>query len=538
VARGSCSCAMSTVATSATLKTWAPSHGPRQVFFKVKVLLVHEIDTVKQNFTVALSVKFQWMLSEAEKAAWMLSKNKKTSFKADWKPPKVEIESAVSLDVIDSDDVEVHAFANMLVGHSKQVVKGTFVEVMALQNFPFDCQNLDLCMVFPVKDNGEFELHPAIDRPECVRMTQDVKLLPEYAFVNPIVELTTTDIAELHDDFTYTTTKHPTIVLHLKAKRNWRGHLNKIVVTMSLVSLAVLFAFMIPHTELSDRLAHATTLFLTAVAFQLVVSANLPTVDYLTLIDHYIIKVNMYILASMFLMSCTFYAEHRELLPADQVETMDFGCMMVTACMWASMHAWLGAKAMYALKFVEWPKLRECGAQPKLPEERVANMQFAIVQEEGRRIYVGDVESYKFLSGITVDVTVWAGLWYSEDFYVGHGIEYVFLSIMNDKGVPQLAARKITGDENVPCGRITWMTKSGPPTVGGPGTPVQVQVRSDTSNTNGFSWMDIGDLEAVSLDEIRIRHGTFRRQLRRPEIETPKPASVATNETTPLLSPG
>ena len=72
--------------------------------------------------------------------------------------------------------------------------------------------------------------------------------------------------------------RFPTAVLHMKASRAWRSYVNKIVVTLALVSLAVTFAFGIPHDAIGVRLAHTTMLFLTAVAFQLVVSSALPQI--------------------------------------------------------------------------------------------------------------------------------------------------------------------------------------------------------------------------------------------------------------------
>merc|ERR1712154_86068 len=56
---------------------------------------------------------------------------------------------------------------------------------------------------------------------------------------------------------------------------------------------------------------------------------------------------------------------------------------------------------------------------------------------------------------------IWTGIWKGD--YGGHGIEYQYVhEAINDDGSSYLVARKITGDANVPLGKITWKLKQIP----------------------------------------------------------------------------
>ena len=86
------------------------------------------------------------------------------------------------------------------------------------------------------------------------------------------------------------------------------------------MSVSVSGSFMTHYDELSDRLAHAATLFSTAVAFQMGVSSCLPQFEYMTLIDNYIVQLCGYILAAMTTMVGVSYLSSREVCEEEEVE--------------------------------------------------------------------------------------------------------------------------------------------------------------------------------------------------------------------------
>mmetsp|Transcript_34544 Transcript_34544/g.39126 ORF Transcript_34544/g.39126 Transcript_34544/m.39126 type:complete len:194 (-) Transcript_34544:249-830(-) len=77
------------------------------------------------------------------------------------------------------------------------------------------------------------------------------------------------------------------------------------------------------------------------------------------------------------------------------------------------------------------------------------------------------------------------GIWKSDDFYGPHGCERVEIKIVDEK----IVATKVTGDPNVPAGKVTWKTEA-ILDVGGYPTPGSVQVRADTADDHGYTWID------------------------------------------------
>lgn len=497
-------------------KVWAPGHGPRQVFFDVVVRLFYDIDVVKQQFSARVVLNFQWMLSGEEKEIWAKAKSSgdRQPLARLWRPPQVDVANAMDVSV-DVSEVTVTKLGSMILGQCSQKLQGTFFEVMELENFPFDCQDFTLRMVFP-ESSEELEMHTAIDKAECVQMVQDQMLLPEYRFSDPILELGFTKDTQLHSDFTTKEVSYPSIALRIKASRAWRSYVNKVVIVMAMVTLAVSFSFMIDREDIGDRLAHVTTLFLTAVAFQFVVSSSLPQIDYMTLLDKYILAMNMYILVVMGVMTLIEYIGDHDITHEASIAQIDKYSMIGCFFLWALTHVSFGMCAAYVHARIELPKLRLFSGlfQGREAVRGTSSHYYSVVKD-------GSTDSQIFGSATTChasarlqkDRTIWSGTWYSEDFYKGQGIEYVSISVLCDKsGQLELMARKITGDDLVPCGLITWQTTRGVPEIGGPEVPCKVQGRRDTNNLQGFKWFTDVTVKAVSINELRFTHGSFHRQ--------------------------
>lgn len=96
------------------------------------------------------------------------------------------------------------------------------------------------------------------------------------------------------------------------------------------------------------------------------------------------------------------------------------------------------------------------------------------------------------------------GIWFSDDFYGPHGREWVDVSatLVGPSAASALVAVKVSGDANVPSGCVTWQTR-GLPDVGGGSVPAEVQIRSDASDPNGFSWLP-ASLVLVCEDQIAL----------------------------------
>lgn len=87
------------------------------------------------------------------------------------------------------------------------------------------------------------------------------------------------------------TSKDNSFSVVLRVERMWYSYLWRVIVVLCVISLCSVTSFCINVVKEghSSRMAHSTTMFLTAVAFQFVVSSSLPHLEYLTLLDKYIL---------------------------------------------------------------------------------------------------------------------------------------------------------------------------------------------------------------------------------------------------------
>ena len=174
---------------------------------------------------------------------------------------------------------------------------GTFTEKLELENFPFDVQDLQITM--RLTD----DVSKAVFVPSFLQFKGDINLgylelnysaLQEYTVHKPFIE---------YGLLKYYVTQ-PSLNIRLKIERNYGMYFWTIYLMAFVSTAATLFAFsMDPVNDLSDRFGHVVTLILTAVAFQFVVSTELPKLPYLTLLDEYIIMSFIFLFIVMMLVA-------------------------------------------------------------------------------------------------------------------------------------------------------------------------------------------------------------------------------------------
>ena len=232
--------------------------------------------------------------------------------------------------------------------------------------------------------------------------------------------------------------------------------------------------------------------------------------------------LNFFIFIVMVMIVVIFRAHASESFEDELVQQLDQYSMQLSFALRALVHVGSAAYAAVAFMQVERPKLVSMGALASRQGGTVFSTQSRYTMTQGDAFaFFGDFAACRQATAATAaeaDQTFWARTWYSEDFYGGHGTEYVSVSVLCDEaGQLNLMARKVTGDPNVPCGRITWRTKGGIPVIGGPGVPFEMQVRDDINDVNAFHWISGTEVWAVSINEISAVmeddwEGTFHRQ--------------------------
>jgi hypothetical protein len=97
------------------------------------------------------------------------------------------------------------------------------------------------------------------------------------------------------------------LTLDLKVERKIGFYMSKVCSLLVLIEICACMVFVIPAEDIADRLGFASTMLLTAVAFQFVVVEYLPALDYLTLLDYYFLYVNAHV-GSTLIQSCAAFS--------------------------------------------------------------------------------------------------------------------------------------------------------------------------------------------------------------------------------------
>lgn len=165
--------------------------------------------------------------------------------------------------------------------------KGLFRENLELEHFPFDVQDLGV-QVSSERSVEEIKLvHDPWNMSSVNTNTfQDSQEWSIYKHVECIPSTTSLEYAS--------STIHPILYFNCRVKRKVGYFVWNIIFTVILI-LALSFTTVSIEPAASDRLVSTITLFLTMVAFKLVIKQSLPTISYLTYLDMYVVGSLMFL---------------------------------------------------------------------------------------------------------------------------------------------------------------------------------------------------------------------------------------------------
>ena len=262
-------------------QVWEKAHGAHQVFVSVKVTALRDISTAQQTFTSRFTVTQQWMMSRAdqkrlEAAGWTAGDNVPGDFEPEWAPPQLSF--PMLKESKGSDDVgalRLREVDCMVVYEQDTLVHAIFGEELELHSFPFDCQDLSIEIIWDIAATT-CSIWPSQSEPHFVELEVSKMPISEWRIRPPIVEFKHQPVKVIGKDMRATTEKRPVLHLRLKVERVWSAYVNQILVVLALITGSTLAAFVLPAHDMGNRLGHVTTMFLTAIAFQFVVSTMLP----------------------------------------------------------------------------------------------------------------------------------------------------------------------------------------------------------------------------------------------------------------------
>ena len=176
-------------------------------------------------------------------------------------------------------------------------IDGTFTEIMDLEFFPIDVQDLTIELLFKCAAEGPV--------PVVLTMAPDVHAATE-TFSQP-------NLWMLHDDLSLSIHRvgaknadgvrlktYPALHLSARVSRRPTYYIANIAAPMAVFSLMAVLAFMVPREDVGSRMQVSLTLVVTAATYKFAMASFMPEIAYLTLLDKYIIATSLVIAVVVF----------------------------------------------------------------------------------------------------------------------------------------------------------------------------------------------------------------------------------------------
>ncbi|RUS78579.1 hypothetical protein EGW08_013647, partial [Elysia chlorotica] len=270
----------------AGLQIGRPPSEPKNVHVRVVFLRVLDIDTIKQQFEAEVYIEARW--TEKKFQGRTMASLAEVEFFQCWDPQLRILNVMGDLDMEKMSMVlryEPDSIYPVLV--YMWHVRGTFRERMELQHFPFDVQELSIVLSSHLpSDHVDLLEEPIYDSSVNLGALQDAEEWKNYRHVE-----FTRDVIKREMD---SSRKHPVLVVSAHVRRKLGNYFWNVGLIVFLI-LALTFTLLAVDPTSVDRLSIIMTLFLTSVAFQLVVRSHLPKISYLTYLDIYVVFAIVYL---------------------------------------------------------------------------------------------------------------------------------------------------------------------------------------------------------------------------------------------------
>jgi len=293
-----------------------PVAKPPNVELDCKVLGIYEIKCEEQTFKIKFEVTCKWIdPSIPASEGGVYPEFQQPNFSEHFRP-KIDV-----LDVLAKDQILEMDPPQLEDRYSGKVsMKGTFlgdiIQVYNMRDFPFDVQYLSINFkMAEVKEwlpggketsqgswrikaetQGEFQ-HPKMKDWLIKRGNDDELLILRPHFPDPRMDkLTEWDILRVqgkpvatNTDSLASTKVYDGFQVTIIVSREWINAVLNLALLLFFNVLLSFTAYAVPPEDFSDRMEITLTLFLSAMAFKFTANQKLPPVNYLTLMDQYIL---------------------------------------------------------------------------------------------------------------------------------------------------------------------------------------------------------------------------------------------------------
>ena len=245
------------------------------VYVRVSIGRIGDIDAVRQEFQCKLYMTLRW------KESRLVGKDTSNVDNIDWDPRYYFINAV---------NIQEHEVSRTIEkGEPPQVIHrcsiiGTFKEVLEINKFPFDYQDLSLTLTSKCRtDEMTFVKDP--DEDDNIRI--------DYFYPKQEWDPKPYVIAgkkEPKQKEGASSNRYPEYEIRTNVMRQYKFYVYNIFLVMGLITALTFGSFTVEADLPGDRIQISLTLLLTSVAFKYYAQQFVPTVSYFTLLDKYILS--------------------------------------------------------------------------------------------------------------------------------------------------------------------------------------------------------------------------------------------------------
>jgi len=203
---------------------------------------------------------------------------------AGWYMDQIDLNNAIEYSVKQHEIM--HESDDLIL---KLLIEGKFHETLELEDFPFDVQQASLDLVFMVRTIGNTPIRLGLARDMQLGITVDSFLLGnDYRVIGEVGKDRPLVTAEPHEVGTTNERMFPSIKLSVYLQRRPKFYIINISFPMMVFAALTFLQYEIEPSKVGVRLGNTLTLVLTAAAFKFGIVGLVPSLCYLTLMDHYI----------------------------------------------------------------------------------------------------------------------------------------------------------------------------------------------------------------------------------------------------------
>eukprot|EP01083_Nonionella_stella_P171075 583562_1 len=267
-----------------------------------KIKNVYNVDVVGQTFSVRMHLYLTWKLNPAEIEQYQKDR---ANFGPEIDFEVLNLQSFEQFEIIKSEgeryNVRYNDERTEYTVRCKYQIIMTCSEQFRLSSFPFDCQDLPIYLRLR-KDISQQKFAPLIsNKGDAFFFVHKANIcFEEYQLMGAIAEFNESNPIKSRSNKTYSQ-----FIFRMKVMRNPWFHLLQyfsVIFALSLVSFAVFF---IESEAFPDRLGVLITLMLTYVAERFHISLTSPNVQYLTLMDKFLLLNFLFLV--LFTILCVVY---------------------------------------------------------------------------------------------------------------------------------------------------------------------------------------------------------------------------------------